>query len=262
MKYIPHGNYKDKKWTNVITMMPGLFKGIDFRDFALTLGSFRANDCFDGITFLFSSKHQENDGAKIVMMLSAIERTGGEWKPLETVLAEKDFKAQIKKSKNGQEALKIIENTVENYLENFGSMRSIVNFFKSNLNEKEKRILTGGIRRSFTYKKQKGEDFTLFQPEYSQKQEDVDQELGRLLKSFIYNIRNEFAHNANYIILPNKKFLKDRKIFELDVYKGGEPKEHWVTILSFETLHKLFCSAFMKFWRKEYRNKKKALPSL
>ena len=58
-------------------MIPGLFKGIDFGNFHEVIGHKNWNDCMDGIMFLYSSKYQENDGAKLVMMLSAIERSNG-----------------------------------------------------------------------------------------------------------------------------------------------------------------------------------------
>ncbi len=257
MKYIPHGKYpKDQKRFNLIKMIPGLFKGIDFADFSLTLGHERFIDCWDGITFLFSSKYQENDGAKLVMMLSAIERSNGVWKPLETILKGKNFKLEMSKYKTGKEACDFLGKNIDEYLDNFGSTRSLVSFFKENLTDRDKRIFTGGIRRLFTYKKQKIKDGILLTPTYEQKQETTDEELGRLLKSFVYNIRGGFVHQANYIIIPNKKYLKERKVFELDIQEEGLSKEHWITILPFEKLHGLFCRAFIRYWRKEYFRKK------
>ena len=259
MKSIPHGKYpKNQKGFNLIKMMPELFRGIDFGDFSLTLGHKRLIDCWDGITFLFSSKYQENDGAKLVMMLSAIERSNNSaWKPLETVLKGKNFKLEMSEYKTGTEAYDFLNKSIEEYLDNFGSTRSLVGFFKDNLTERDKRIFTGGIRRSFTYTKQQIKDGILLTPTYGQKQETIDEELGRLLKSFIYNIRSGFVHKANYIIIPNKKYLKKRTVFELDTYDEGLPKEHWITILPFEKLHGLFCRAFIRYWRKEYFKKKK-----
>src|SRR3989344_2534824 len=114
MKYIPHGKYpKNQRSFNLIKMMPGLFKGIDFGNFVSTLGYERFDDCHDGITFLFSSKYQDNDGAKLVMMLSAIERSNGTWKPLETILKAKDFKKDMSQYKTGKEAYVFLEKNIE-----------------------------------------------------------------------------------------------------------------------------------------------------
>ncbi|MFH0772703.1 MAG: hypothetical protein V1922_00095 [bacterium] len=256
MSYIPHGKYpKTQKGFNVISMMPGLFKNIDFKDFVLTLGSDRANDCFSGIQFLYSSKYQENDGSKLIMMLSAIERSCGKWKSLDVLLRSKDFRRKIIMTKDGNEACTLLNDKIEEYLNNYGSNRLIVKFFRENLTNRSKMIFTGGIRRKFTYSKQRIANGTLLKPVYIQKSETIDEELGRVLKSFIYYIRNGFVHKASYIIIPNKKDIKIRKSYEFDVYIDGLPKEHWISVIPFEVLNSLFCKAFVRYWRNEYLEK-------
>jgi hypothetical protein len=256
MTYFPHGKYPAQKTFNVIDMMPGIFRKIKFEDFCTTIGDKRMNDCFDGIIFLYSSKYQENDGAKLVMMFSAIERSCGKWQPLEIFLNNKDLKKQLVESSSGKVAYDLLEKNIERYLDKYGSTRSIVKFFRDNLSTKEKMIFTGAIRRSFVYRKKTTTMGSLYSPDYQQKQESINKELGRLIKNFIYHIRNGFVHNADYFIIPNEEYIKSKKILHMDIFEKGLPKEHWVTVLSFEKLHELFCNAFTRFWRKEFKKMK------
>lgn len=264
MKYIPYGNYpKNQKSFNYIKMLPQLFKGLDFKNFIETLGG-RAYDCMDSILFLYSSRYQENDGAKLVMLLSAIERTNGRWKSLESTLQSRDFIDKMSRSLTGKEAAEILKNEIDDYLDNFGSNRSVVRFFQENLTKKQKIILICGINLSFTYKKRQVKNGIVFTPDYKTNKNftldtetNINKELGKRLRNVIYDIRNNFVHGAKYIVLPDKKYIKKQILFRYETYQDGYPKEHWIIILPFETLHGLARSALAKHWRREYLSIKK-----
>jgi len=261
--YIPHGDYpKEHGAFNVIKMLPELFRKVELRDFTLTIGK-RSGDFLSAQFFLYSSQYQSNYGAKLVMLLSAIERSNGTWKPLESVLRSNHLKKKIQDSKNGQDAFKVLDKEIEKYLDSFGSTRSVVSFFKDNLTLKQKQRLVRGISYAFVYKKQTIKNGTLYTPttikdrEFNSETKRANYELGRRLKNVIYNMRSNFVHQASYSPFPDKKYLEDKKLFSYERFEGGEPKEQWIITISFESLYELTCSAFVKYWLREYKKLKK-----
>lgn len=261
MRYVPHGDYpKDQRAFNVIKMCPELFKEIDFADFVKVLG-LRAHDFFDSETFLFSSQYQSNYGAKLVMLLSSVERVNGRWYSLEDILRSRSFKAKFKAAKTVEEALRILDEEIENYLETFGSLRSVVGFYQKYLDEHQKRVLVNGITLSHVYKKTKLEGGALYTPKHKVSKlikdlEELDKELADRLKHIIYDIRNSFVHRAIYSPFPDKEYLKKSRLFHYERVKNNEPVDSWVIVIGFEKLHEITLSAFVKYWQEEYRTLK------
>lgn len=258
MYYVPHGDYPKGQGTfNVLKMFPELFKDINFQDFSFAIGR-RFIDFISAGMFLYASQYQSNYGAKLVMLLSAVERTNGTWKSLETVLKRKETRKQLKACKNGVEATKLLDTEIETYLNNFGSTRSVVKFYQDNLTPEQKQRLINGINYSHTYKKQAFKNGILFTPvrlprkAFDNKEDELNDELARRLKQVVYSIRNNFVHNASYIPFPDKKYISDRRLFFYEYFVGNEPKEQWIITLPFETLHELTLLAFIEYWRKQY----------
>lgn len=261
MKYVPHGNYpKDQRSFNVIKMCPDLFKEIEFGDFVKVL-RLRAHDFFDSETFLFSSQYQSNYGAKLVMLLSAVERVNGRWHSLEDTFRSRSFKTKFKAAQTVEEALRILDEEIENYLETFGSLRSMVGFYQKYLDEHQKRVLVNGIKLSHVYKKTKLVDGTLYTPEHKVNKlitdlKELDKELADRFKHIIYDIRNSFVHRAIYSPFPDKEYLKKSHLFRYERYQNKEPVDSWVIVIGFEKLHEITLSAFVKYWQEEYNRLK------
>lgn len=257
--YVPHADYpKNQEPFNIIKMLPELFKGIDFNDFIKILGGDRFIDFDHAEFFLYASQYQSNYGAKLVMLLSAVERSNGTWKPLESVLKGKEFKKKLQACEDGKEAGKLLEKEIETYLDNFGSTRSVVKFYQDNLTLEQKQVLINGIYLRNKYKKQTIQNGKLFIPvrepqkEFADEMTRLNYELAVRLKNVVYNIRSGFVHQASYIPFPDKKYIKEKIYFRFERYEEREPKEEWHISLPFETLHELTRSAFINFWREEY----------
>ncbi|MBU3941451.1 MAG: hypothetical protein KKF74_00900 [Nanoarchaeota archaeon] len=263
--YIPHAKYpKSHKEFNVIKMNPGLFSKIDLKDFTITLSS-RVIDFFASQTFLYSSKFQENYGSKLVMLLSAVERSNGQWTSLESILKSQKFRSAIKLCATGEKAFSLIDETVEEYLDNFGSIRSVVNFYTKNLTFLEKKLFISGVLYLQTYKRKKIKDGLMLTPvsvqdpkEFEKDDEKrINYKLSKRLKEVIYSIRNYFVHNAEYIPYPDQKYIDGRKYFRFTTYKNGLPYKDWLIGLPFEQFYKITNKAFERFWLREYEKSKR-----
>lgn len=262
--YIPHGNYpQNNEGFNTIKALPNLFRNIEFRDFALTLKK-RFNDFSASELFLYSSQYQQNYGAKLVMLISAIERVNGRWRSLDAVLKSKEFKKEIVQANNGEVAFKILDEKIKDYLNSFGSTRSVIDFYTKNLTKAEKLRIINGIHHTSNYRKEKpnNEFFEImYIPENPKRVElnsieEINKELAKRLKRVVYDIRNLFVHNAYYLPLPDKRYLKEHIAFQFDEYEDGGPKSLWTITMPFETLHKLTKNAFCRYWKKEYEREK------
>jgi hypothetical protein len=211
---------------------------------------------------LYACQYQINYGEKLVMLLSAVERTSGVWKPLESVLRDKTFRKKLRASKNGTEAEKLLCDEIETYLNNYGSTRSVIRFYQENLTIEQKQRLVRGIRHTHSFKKQVDEDGTFYivleapNKSFSTQEAKVNYELGRRLRYVVYNIRSGFVHQATDIPFPDKKYIKHKTFFPYMRFDKGEVKERWVITLPFETLHELTRAAFVKYWRNKYHKVK------
>lgn len=259
--YIPHGNYPKSNKFNSIEMSKKLFNKVDFQDFVMTIGGERANDFFASQIFLYASQFQENYGSKLVMLLSAVEKTNGRWKSLESILRSKKFKKKFSSSDSLDEAYKKLDSEIEDYLDSFGSIRSVVKFYTDNLTTTEKRELVSGILYARSYKRKKTSQGLLLTPVQIQDKKELEPEdlkrinykLSKRLKEVVYTIRNAFVHKAHYTPFPDKKFMKNQKYFQFTVGKNGLPHKEWLISLRFERLHKLTNNAFDRFWLNEYK---------
>jgi hypothetical protein len=178
------------------------------------------------------------------------------------IIERKNFRKELKASKNGKEAEKILDDEIDRYLNNFGSTRSVVGFYQDNLTIEQKQQLVSGIRHTHSFKRQEDKEGTFYivlkapNKSYSTLKEKVNYELGRRLRHVVYNIRSGFVHQASYIPFPDKKYLKNKAFFEYQRLEEGELKERWVITLPFETLHELTRAAFVQYWRTKYHKVK------
>ncbi|OGY24372.1 MAG: hypothetical protein A2Y57_03405 [Candidatus Woykebacteria bacterium RBG_13_40_7b] len=256
---IPHGDYpRGKEPFNVIKMLPELFSGIDFKGFANTIGVRRFGDFLSSQLFLCTSQYQSNYGAKLVMLLSAIERANGTWKPLELVLRGREFRRRFRACKDAKEAEALLDSEIDTYTESFGSIRKILSFYRENLTKEQKQKLVYGIGYGHTYEKKAGKDLTIFTPvrlpskKFDTETEELDYELARRLKYVVYDFRNGFVHNASYLPFPDRKYIEKRRLFTYDRFEGEEIKDQWVITMTFETFHELTRLAFVEYWKKEF----------
>lgn len=255
--YIPKAKYPEGlKSFNIIKMYPELFKTMTLEDFVKRLGSKRFWDFNEAGFFLFASKYQENDGAKLVMILSSIERIMGEWRSLDNELRRRDFRSSIEKSRSGEDSWRLIENALNSYNKNFGSANRVVSFYQEYLSNLDKLRLAKSIKCVHKYKKEKIKNRILLKPIYKKTgmlntDKKVNIALSSLLRNLIYHIRSKFVHEASYVPFPNKKFLLEKKMFLYNRFVNDYPKDQWVITLSFENFHSITRNAFINFWKQE-----------
>lgn len=259
---IPHGEYPtDKYGFNVIKMMPELFESIDFKRFVSVVGSTRFNDFLASLIFLHSAQFQKNHGAKLIMSLSGIERLYGDWNSLNSFLLSSDFKTKMQKANDGKKAYSLLEKGIKSYFTKYGSSKRVLSFYLENLDESQKITLVNGIQYVATYRKEKGEYMTYFIPEHNSKEEEksLDEKLETRIKQVVYNMRNDFVHNAEYFPFPEKLDEPGKDRMKYLMRDGRNPKKDWVITIPFEVFHKITHSAYKNYWIKEYEKRKKEL---
>lgn len=259
--YIPHGNYPpDAAGFNSTKHLPELFKDIDFRKFALLLsrkGLFW--DFTSSEMFLYSSLYQENYGAKLIMLLSAVERVSGKWEPIENILRSSIFKNKMHRCSNVQEAYSFMVSEIEKYIEDFGSFRKIIRFYADNLSKTDKELIVNGIKMVSYFKKYDSKEYgVVYKTEPIEavpiSDDNLDMELSIRLKQVIYHFRNCFVHKAEYIPYPDDKSTKDNPFLGFVRYESNIPKEEWAIFLKFEALHEITRKAFINYWINLYEN--------
>lgn len=260
LTHIPHGDYPNNMSFNYTQFLPELFADMDSNDFCEGLAG-KFDDFLDSAIFLMASLHQINDGAKLVMLLSAIERImHGSWRSLESELSTKGFKKNIQNAPTGQAAYEILSQVIEKYSENFGSVKAVVEFYSANLSLEEKFTLIDGIthvrdyfRHPGTYMGQKA---TFFEPNHVEKIDVrgnpvlVDEELANRMRYVIYEIRSKFVHQAYYYPYPNEEQLKEKKTASYERHDDVGLKQEWVITLPFEKWHEITRRGFIRFWKK------------
>ncbi len=256
--YIPPARYP--KGANSIKMYPELFSDIDIRDFALSLGK-RFWDFIESSMFLYASPQEKNYGSKLIMLLSAIERTiakGGV--RFQEFLRSAQVREQLVNVDSDKELRKRLDNLCKEYNQKFGSMLPLTNFFQSYLTKREKISLVKGIKKIYTFTRRKVKGGEIFTPKFQQERitltgSGLNKALTKVVKGIIYNIRNNFIHRASYFPFPDYPDNKnaEKRLLRYTKWKKGRPKEEWLILISFESLHKITRNAFVRYWKEEYK---------
>gem|GEM_PF-6692540 len=253
MNYMPPGKYpKDTKF-NINELYPEIFKDISLVELSQKLSYKDFCTLLDSGFFLFSSRYQDNYGAGLVMLLSAIENLSGSRSSLEDILCSKEFERTIKKLPQDKTIRELMKETIAKHKDQVGTAQSIYKFYKENLTKKQKKQLISGLtyaQYQSINKSEAGELFTVNTPVRppQETEEEIDIALIKVLKSFIYDIRNSFVHRANYFPFPDKKTLREQGLVRKIRSEGEKPKEEWHIEISFQDLHKMTKEAFIKFW--------------